>query len=80
MGKLANAVAQLKEIENFFENVAPKAALTIAQIYQAAGKKVEEVGALRGVMKKYPKSGESNTAHERLEALGIKIGGGVDAD
>ncbi len=80
MGKLANAIAQLKEIENFFENVAPKAALTIAQIYQAAGKKVEEVGALRGVMKKYPKSGESNTAHERLEALGIKIGGGVDAD
>ena len=80
MGKVPNAVAQLKEVENFFKNVAPRAALTIAQIYRAAGKKTEEVGALRGVMKKYPKSSESTAAHERLEALGIKIGGGIDAD
>jgi len=80
MGKVPNAVAQLKEVENFFKDVAPRAALTIATIYQSAGQKAEEVGALRGVMKKYPDSGESTAAHERLEALGVKIGGGVDAD
>jgi TolA-binding protein len=80
MGKVPNAVAQLKEVENFFKKVSPRAALTIATIYQSAGQKKDEVGALRRVMKKYPNSGESNAAHERLEALGVKIGGGVDAD
>jgi hypothetical protein len=32
------------------------------------------------VLKKYPKSGESSQAHQRLEEMGLPIGGGVDAE
>ena len=79
LGQVPNAVAQLREVENFFKNVAPRAALAIADVYKAAGKKSEEIATLRGIMKKYKGSSQSNTAHERLEAMGIKIGGGLDA-
>ena len=36
--------------------------------------------SVRGVIKKYPKSGQSSEAHQRLEEMGLPIGGGVDAE
>lgn len=74
------ALVQAREIENFFEDQAPRAAFEIAELHKRAGRRKEYVTALRTVLKKYPKSRESSYAHERLEKLGIRIGGGVDAD
>jgi TolA-binding protein len=78
MGKIDQAVAQLREIEGFFKNEAPEAALRIAYVYRKRDNK-QYIACLRGIMAKYPASRQSNTAHEELERLGIKIGGGVDA-
>ena len=80
LGKLDPAVAQLREVENFFKDSAPDAALRTAYLYRDAGIKDKYVRSLRGVLKKYPKSGQSSEAHQRLEEMGLPIGGGVDAD
>jgi TolA-binding protein len=80
MGQIEQAVAQLSEVENFFKREAGRAALQIAYVYRDAGKRDRYVAALRGVMKKHPKSGQSSAAHQELERLGIRIGGGVDAE
>jgi len=80
LGKLEPAVAQLREIENFFKDRAPEAALLVANCYRDAGIGEKHVRALRGILKKYPKSGQSSEAHQRLEAMGLPIGGGVDAE
>ena len=80
MGKLEQAVAQLREVESFFNDHAPEAALRIARLYNEAGKDKLYIAALRSVLKKYPESGQSSEAHQLLERLGIKIGGGLDAD
>jgi TolA-binding protein len=80
LGKLDPAVAQLREVENFFKDSAPDAALRAAYLYRDAGIKEKYVRSLRGVLKKYPKSGQSSEAHQRLEEMGLPIGGGVDAD
>ncbi len=74
------AIAQLREIENFFEPQAPEAALRIAWIYRDGKEEKQFIAALRGILKKYPRSGQSSTAHLELERLGVKMGGGVDAD
>jgi len=79
-GKLDQAVAQLREVENFFKDHAPEAAMRIARLYNDAGKDKLYIAALRSVLKKYPESGQSSEAHQHLERLGIKIGGGVDAE
>jgi len=80
LGKLEPAVSQLREVENFFKDRAPEAALAVAYLYRDAGIKEKYVRSLRGVLKKYPKSGESSQAHLRLEEMGLPIGGGVDAE
>ena len=80
LGRLEPAVSQLREVENFFKDRAPEAALAVAYLYRDAGIKEKYVRSLRGVLKKYPKSGESSQAHQRLEEMGLPIGGGVDAD
>jgi tetratricopeptide (TPR) repeat protein len=80
MGRIDPAVGQLREIENFFKSLAPRAALAIAYVYRGAGRKAEEVSAFRAVMKKYRASGESSRAHQELESMGYKIGGGQDAE
>jgi len=72
------ALKQLREIENFFQDQAPAAALKIAYLYREDRKQF--IALLRGVLKKYPKSSQSSTAHLELEALGVNIGGGVDAE
>lgn len=79
-GKVDPAVAQLMEIQNFFQKEAPEAALRIAWVYRDAGQKQKFETALRNVLKKYPKSGQSSNAHQELEKMGAKIGGGVDAE
>lgn len=78
MGKLENAVTQLREIEKFFEKHNAEAALKVGQYYRRAGKRDEEIASLLHVMKKYPRSGQSRHAHERLEELGVDMRGGVD--
>ena len=80
LGKLEPAVAQLREVENFFKEQAPAAALAVAYLYRDAGINEKYVRSLRGVLKRFPKSGESSQAHQRLEEMGLPIGGGVDAE
>jgi len=80
MGKVEQAVAQLREVESFFKDHAAEAALRIARLYNETGKDKLYIAALRSVLKKYPESGQSSEAHQLLERLGIKIGGGLDAD
>ena len=77
---MTTAIAQLKEVEAFFKDHAPEAAWRIAHLWNKSGKQKMYIASLRGVLKKYPKSGQSSRAHEELEALGIRIGGGVDAN
>ena len=78
--KIDSAVAALREVEGFFVKDASRAAYRIAQIYRETGDKQRYVAALLHVMNKHPGSGESSAAHEELEALGVNMKGGVDAD
>lgn len=80
MGKIDNAVAQLREIENFVPKQASQAALRIAHVYRDAKRQSNYIAELRDVLKKYPRSSQSSAAHRELEALGVRIGGGVDAE
>jgi TolA-binding protein len=79
LGKLEQAIQQLREVEAFFKDHAPEAALRIAHLFRDADRKKSYIASLRGVMKKYPESHQSSQAHQELERLGIKIGGGIDA-
>ena len=79
-GKREQAITSLREIENFFKDSAPEAALRIAFAYRDTGESKAYIAALRAVLKKYPGSAQSNTAHLELEQLGVKTGGGVDAE
>jgi tetratricopeptide (TPR) repeat protein len=74
------AIAQLREIENFFPSSAPQAGWTIAVYYREANEEKKHIAALRDVLKKYPESGQSRDAHTELEKAGFKIGGGIDAE
>lgn len=79
--KSDQALAQLREIENFFQDQAPEAAMRIANVYSDRGDRTQQVATLRGVMKKYPKSAQSSAAHLALARLGVlRIHGGVDAE
>jgi tetratricopeptide (TPR) repeat protein len=76
-GKPDNAISSLTEIENFFPNDAPNAALRKAQIWENVGDKTKTVAALRAVLKKYPKHQVASQAHQMLERYGVATGGGV---
>jgi len=80
MKKYREAIVHLKEIENFFEKERARAAFSIADVYRQSGDKAKYVASLRMVLKKYPKTGESSQAHQRLEKMGVRMGGAVDAD
>jgi len=80
MNKVDNAVSTLREVENFFAKEAPRAAMTTALYYRSAGLNDKSVAALRALMKKYPGSPESSTAHQELEKMGLKTGGGVGTE
>ena len=79
-GKLEQAVAQLREVENFFKEHAPEAAMRIAHLYQRANQKDKYRMALRLVLKKYPESQQSSQAHQESNAIDASNGGGVNAD
>jgi tetratricopeptide (TPR) repeat protein len=75
------AVKTVSELEAVGGGVAAQAALKAADIYRAAGEKGAEVKQLRLVLKRYPKSGQSNEAHLRLEAYNVPlVGGEADAE
>ncbi len=78
-GKTEQALSQLREVEGFFKEQAPEAALRIAYVYRDLKDTKQYVANLRGILKKYPQSRQSNVAHEELESMGLRIGGGVDA-
>ena len=80
MGKVEQAVSQLREIEGFFKQHAPEAAMRIARIYREAGMRPQHIASLRAILKKYPESWQSSAAHQELERMGIRMGGGVDAE
>jgi TolA-binding protein len=78
MGKIDQAIKQLREIESFFKEHRSQAAIRVAQVYKRAGQKEQCIAAFRQVLVKYPESPESSTAHEELERMGItRIKGGV---
>ena len=80
MGKPEPAIAQLSEIENFFKDQAPNAAMRIAYVHRDFKNTRQYIACLRGVLKKYPKSPQSSRAHVELESKVSRIGGGVDAE
>ena len=75
----AQAIAQLREIENFFKDSSSEAALRIAWVYKRIEKRNQYIAALHAVLNKYPKSPQSTQAHIELEQMGVRIGGGVNA-
>ena len=77
LGRLNQAIAQLQEVENFFKPHSSEAALKIADYYNSAGIKQKYVASLFAVMDKYPKSSQASVAHDSLERLGYRTGGGV---
>ena len=76
MKAFPQAVNTVKELEAVGGPVASAAALKAADIHRTAGDKGAEVKQLRAVLKRYPKSGESSQAHNRLEAYGVPLVGG----
>jgi tetratricopeptide (TPR) repeat protein len=72
-----SAMNTWREIENSFPKDAARAAWYRADTYQKMGENKLAVSEARRVLKSYPKSRESSSAHQLLEAYGIKTGGGV---
>ena len=77
LGRLNQAINQLQEVEQFFPPHASEAALKIADYYNSAAIKKKYVSSLFAIMTKYPKSSQSSVAHDRLEKMGYRTGGGV---
>ncbi len=79
LGKIDQAVQQLREVENFFKDESARACFRIAQLYGAAGRRKEQVAVLREVGHKYKDTPEASHAHEALENMGFKTFEGVEA-
>jgi tetratricopeptide (TPR) repeat protein len=70
------AIKTVSELESLGGPIASRASLEVANIYKISGDKAKEVGQLRTVLRRYPKTGESGAAHDRLEAYGVALVGG----
>ena len=70
------AIKTVQGLESIGGPIASQACLKIADIHRVSGDKGREVQQLRLVLRRYPKSGESSTAHDRLESYGVKVIGG----
>ncbi len=70
------AIKLTQELETLGGDVAASACLKAADIYRAGEDKAKEVQQLQLVLRRYPKSGQSSQAHERLESYGVKLIGG----
>jgi TolA-binding protein len=75
MKNYGGAIKNVQGLESV-KATAAAASLRIADIYKAAGNKGKEVDQLRIVLRRYPKSSQSSTAHERLESYGVALIGG----
>jgi tetratricopeptide (TPR) repeat protein len=75
MKQYGAAIKNVQGLESV-KATASAACLKIADIYKSAGDKGKEVEQLQLVLRRYPKSGQSSTAHQRLESYGVKIMGG----
>ncbi len=76
LGRHPDAVRSARELESLGGDIAPKAALRIADIHKSADDKGREVAQLRQVLVRYPKTGESSQAHLRLENYNVPLVGG----
>lgn len=76
MKQFDQAISTISELESLGGPIASRASLEVANIHLSAGDKAKEVGQLRTVLRRYPKTGESATAHDRLEAYGVALVGG----
>jgi tetratricopeptide (TPR) repeat protein len=70
------AIRNVQALESVGGAVAAQACFRVADIYRASGDKGKEVDQLRLVLRRYPKSKESSSAHHRLEGYGVKVMGG----
>lgn len=70
------AIKTVSELESLGGGVASSASLRVADIYRISGDKAKEVGQLRTVLRRYPKTKESAASHDRLEAYGVALVGG----
>lgn len=70
------AIKNVQGLDSVGGATAARACLKVADIYRISGDKGREVQQLRVVLRRYPKSGESSTAHNRLESYGVKVIGG----
>ena len=76
MGRGLATTGQILLITGVGGNTAAQAALKVADIYRISGDKGKEVTQLRLVLVRYPKSGQSSEAHNRLESYGVALTGG----
>lgn len=76
MKQYGQAIKTVQGLEAVGGNTAAKACFKVADIYRKAGNKGKEVDQLRLVLRRYPKSGQSSEAHQRLENYGVKVIGG----
>lgn len=76
MKQYDKAIELARELESVGGKTAAEACLKAADIYRLSGDKSREVQQLQLVLRRYPGSAESSTAHNRLENYGIKIIGG----
>jgi tetratricopeptide (TPR) repeat protein len=70
------AIKTVSELESIGGGVASQASFRVADIYRISGDKAREVGQLRTVLRRYPKTKESAAAHDRLESYGVALVGG----
>ncbi len=76
MKRYGEAVQNLQGLESV-KATAALACIKIADVYKIAGDRGKEVEQLQLVLRRYPKSGESSAAHQRLESYGVKLVGGI---
>ena len=74
--RYGEAIKNVQGLESVGGAVAAQACFRVADVYRASGDKGKEVDQLRLVLRRYPKSGESSAAHQRLESYGVKVIGG----
>ena len=75
------AIKTVGELESLGGGIASQAGLRVADIHKISGDKAREVGQLRTVLRRYPKTKESAAAHDRLESYGVAlVGGEAEAD
>jgi tetratricopeptide (TPR) repeat protein len=71
-----DAIKKLRALESVGGGTAVAACMKAADIYKMAGNKGKEIEQLRLVLLRYPGSGQSSAAHQRLEGYGAKVTGG----